>query len=84
LIGRSFGFLLLLSAFTSLASIGMGVTFALSKDTQKSYNDRHKEKVSRFFQRARMTLSQLHDEQQRQLDNAEQWGEADDEFGQYN
>ncbi|MEY2984542.1 MAG: hypothetical protein RLZZ568_1159 [Cyanobacteriota bacterium] len=78
------GFLLLLSAFTSLASIGMGVTFALSKDTQKSYDDRHKEKVSRFFQRARMTLSQLHDEQQRQLDNAEQWGEADDELGQYN
>jgi hypothetical protein len=73
-----------LSAITSLASIGMGVTFALSQDTQKSYDDRHKEKVSRFFQRARITLSQLHDEQQRQLDNSEQFGEADDELGRYN
>ena len=73
-----------LSAITSLASIGMGVTFAFSQDTQKSYDDRHKEKVSRFFQRARMTLSQLHDEQQRQLDNSEQFGEVADELGRYN
>jgi len=78
------GFLLLLSAITSLASIGMGVTFALSQDTQKSYDDRHKEKVNRFFQRARMTLSQIHDEQQRQLENLAQPVEVDDELGQYN
>jgi hypothetical protein len=73
-----------LSAITSLTSIGMGVTFALSQDTQKSYDDHHKEKVSRFFQRARMTLSQLHDEQQRQLDNSEQFGEVADGLGRYN
>jgi hypothetical protein len=66
----------------------MAVTFALSADTQKSYDDRHKEKVNRFFQRARMTLSQMHDEQQRHLDNSvdnsEQSGEDDHELGQYN
>ena len=73
-----------LSAITSLASIGMGVTFALSQDTQKSYDDRHKEKVNRFFQRARMTLSQMHDEQQRQLETLDQPVEVADELGQYN
>lgn len=73
-----------LSAITSLASIGMGVAFSLSHDAQKSYDDRHKETVSRFFQRARMTLSQMHDEQQRQFDNPDQPVEVADELGQYN
>jgi hypothetical protein len=59
-----------LSAITSLASISMGVTFALSADNKKSYDDSHKERINLFFQRSRMTLSQMHDEERReQLDS---------------
>jgi hypothetical protein len=78
------GFLVGLSAITSFASIVMGVSFALSSDTQKSYDDSHREKVNRFFQRARMTLSTIHDEQQQQLLNPEQSLEVADELGRDN
>ncbi|MFM1843452.1 MAG: hypothetical protein RLZZ490_2195 [Cyanobacteriota bacterium] len=57
------------SAITSLASIGMGVAFTLSEDTQKSYDDRHKDKMRLFFQQHRMNLTTTHDEQQSQLEN---------------
>lgn len=78
------GFLVGLSAITSFASIVMGISFAFSADTQKSYDDRHREKVNRFFQRARMTLSTIHDEQQQKLLNPDQILEVEDELGKYN
>ncbi len=78
------GFLVGLSAITSFASIVMGVSFAFSADTQKSYDDRHREQVNRFFQRARMTLSTIHDEQQQALLNPDQTLEVEDELGKYN
>ncbi|AIE73545.1 hypothetical protein [Synechocystis sp. PCC 6714] len=62
----------------------MGLSFAFSADTQKSYNDRHREKVNRFFQRARMALSAIHDEQQQTLLNPDQPLELEDELGKYN
>jgi hypothetical protein len=73
-----------ISASTSLASIGMAVTFALSKEAQRSYDIREKERVDRFFKHMRFTLTALHDEQLRQLDQPENDWEEPDERGQHN
>lgn len=77
-----------ISAITSAASVAMGISFPLGKDTQRSYDESHKEKVNRFFQRARMTLTQMHDEQQQELlepgADDDNLLEDDYEFGRYN
>ncbi len=83
-------FFLGISAITSAVSIGMGLTFALSEDAQKSYNREEKEKVDHFLKRMRITLSQIHNEQVQELESSQKLErseideEKQDEYSQYN
>ena len=65
-------FLTGLSVITSLAAIGMAISFSLSKDTQLSYDHQEKERIEQWFRQMRLTLSSLHQEQVEQLKNASQ------------
>ena len=77
-------FLVGISAITSLASVGMAISFSLSSDNQKSYDRNEKEKIDLWFRKMRLTLTNLHNEQLQKLDQPTQDLEKKDDFKNYN
>lgn len=63
----------------------MAIGFSLSQDNQNSYDHQEKEKIDRWFQKLRITLSALHKEQLQELEQSQQdFKKNNDDIENYN